>query len=207
MPGCYLTDRLPALTFPARRSHSVCSAFCLLPMHASMPLGLSPGCTNHSQSLFCCVGVLSLSVCGQTWVVSSLDCNGLEGGRRGGGGGQGLLSPCPQRHEAPCLPGLSWMPTHALGLDFLGVLSMESPSVLAVGSAWRQPALGLCVQTARTQTHSGHACSGWREQLPGRKPQPSRRPAFSPAAPRVLGSVVFGSRLACLRCPSASVNI
>lgn len=34
------------------------------------------------------------------------------------------------------------MPTLALGLDFLGVLSMESPSVLAVGSAWRQLALG-----------------------------------------------------------------
>lgn len=71
-----------------------------------MPLGLGPGCTNHSRSLFCCVGVLSLSVCGQTWVVSSLDCSGLEGGRRGGGGGQGLLSACPQQPEAPCLPGL-----------------------------------------------------------------------------------------------------
>ena len=34
------------------------------------------------------------------------------------------------------------MPTHAVAHDFLGVLSLESPSVLlAVGSAWRQPAL------------------------------------------------------------------
>lgn len=96
------SDRLPALTLPARRSHSACSAFCLLPVHMSVSLWDSALAAPITVGLFSAVWVSS--VCGQTWVVSSLDCNGLEGGRRGGGGGQGLPCPCPQQHEAPACP-------------------------------------------------------------------------------------------------------
>lgn len=123
-----------------------------------------------------------------------------------------MRSPGSSAALGPCLPGLEWVPSHAHALGFLGCLHVESPPacscvLLAVGQCGGSMPWARCPDSRASEPW--WACLLQPETAVAALQEASllSPPHLLTCTSCVLGSVVFGSWLACLRCLSASVNI